>query len=144
MIELGSITSDICGLIHGKTGMLATDRRLETPIYPSAVVEAREKSMELVAGGRQVLRKVDVTISCFPTREKEPEAVNGSVYAVYGALLPWFPTCGRKLSPMGLTTGGGQISFSLEFCDLPPETSTANTRHMETITIALGKTDGKE
>lgn len=143
MIELGQLTAAICAHIHGKTGVFAIDERLKTAVYPSVYVDATEKSTDIAAGGRQVLRKIGVRLHTFPGRERERDEARELAHAVYGALLPWFPACGRRLVPLDLALGGDgcEITFGLEFYDLPPTSARANTSMMNSISLALGQGD---
>lgn len=138
MIELSALTAAVAALVHSKTGLFAIDERLRTAVYPSVYIEAGEKSTTLIAGGRQVLRRVEVSLTCMPDRERERDSLGEMMHSLYGVLLPWFPACGRRFAPAELTTGGERITFSLEFCDLPPSDSVKNTQLMDTLRLSLG------
>jgi hypothetical protein len=143
MIELEALTGELAGLIHRETGLFAVSERLRTAVYPSIFVEGREAMTTIIAGGRQVLRRVEMQVTCLPDREREGAGVRDMAFQLYGVLLPWFSVCGRRFAPESLESAGEfgeQVRFALEFCDLPPERETGrNTKAMDRLELALGE-----
>jgi len=145
VIELRDLLSELAQLIRRETGVFASSEGLRTAVYPSIFVAGRERSTTIIAGGRQVLRRVDIAITCLPDREREDTGVRDMVYDLYGVLLPWFSVCSRRFAPDSLESAGGsgeELRFALEFCDLPPERETGrNTEAMDSLSLELGEED---
>ncbi len=139
MIELSALTAAIAALIHAETGVFAIDERLQTTVYPSYYVGAAEKNTTVVAGGRQLLRHIEVSVRCAPDRTRGDDETRAGLHLLYGVFLPSFPATGRRFAPIALMADDdGVLRFSLEFCDLPPEKQTVPSALMDELALSLG------
>jgi len=148
MIPLSDITAALAARISAGTGVFAIDERLRTTVYPSYYISALPRDLTVIAGGRQVLRQVEVRICCHCSRQREDEGQRDMTEALYSLLLPAFPACGRSFCPTQLTVEQqGEdmlLSFRLEFCDLPPGQVSHNTEHMEALSLTLRRAEAEE
>lgn len=124
MIGLRELTAGIAEYLAAKTGAAATNRRVESPVYPCLLVEGESRCAGMIACGRQVERQVTVTVTCYPSRRREREAGLELADEVYDAVMPGFQCCGRGFRPTEaeISTDGqelAQVRFLLEFCDTP-------------------------
>ena len=71
MIGLRELTAGIAEYLAAKTGVAATNRRAGSPVYPCLLVEGESRSTGIIACGRQVERQVTVTVTCYPSRQRE-------------------------------------------------------------------------
>ncbi len=141
MIALSDLSAAIAAHIDAATGRSAFASKLHTAHYPSYHVRTVSKQTSLIAGGRQVLREVEVSITCIDTPHRDVTEQQHMLDALYPILLPYFSACGRHFSPIELTLRqeGAQnaLCFSLSFCDLPPTRDTEPLEAMQTLSLQL-------
>lgn len=142
MIPISTITADLAAMLQKKTGVFAGDERLSTAVYPSFYVTARPADTVLIAGGRQLFRRIDVSVTCRPSREREEGQGRALAERLYALLLPSLPLGGRQLTPTALEMKEADslwtLSFTLEFCDLPAGEKAELLSPMEQLHFSLG------
>lgn len=147
MIPISQITAELAALLQRRTGVFAIDERLSTAVYPSYYVAAQPKNTVLIAGGRQLLRRVTVSITCYPSRKREEEQGRDLTDLLYGVLLPAIPLAGRSLAPEAIETEEADnirtLQFTLEFCDLPAAPQDPPCVPMEQLHFSLGQETGQ-
>lgn len=126
MIGLEELTAGIAGYLREQLGVAATNRRAEGAVYPCLLVGAESRLLSTASCGRQVGRQVTVTVTCYPSPEREREAGLALADRVLEALAGGFTACGRGFCPVEAETGiDGQdrtrVRLLLEFYDLPEE-----------------------
>ena len=148
MIGLRELTAGIAEYLAVKTGMAATNRRAESPVYPCLLVEGESKSAGTIACGRQVERQVTVTVTCLPSRRREREEGLELADRVYGLLTAGFTACGRGFCPTEAEIFAddqdrAKVKILLEFCDLPevPVNVSTATEMMGTLALKVGHTE---
>lgn len=145
MIGLRELTAGIAEYLAAKTGVAATNRRAGSPVYPCLLVEGESRSAGIIACGRQVERQVTVTVTCYPSRQREREEGLGLADRVYDLLTAGFTACGRGFCPKEaeITTDAqdrARVKILLEFCDLPevPGNMSTATEMMGTLALKVG------
>ena len=133
MIGLRELTAGIAEYLAVRTGIAATNRRAESPVYPCLVVEANSRCAGIIACGRQVERQVTVTVTCAPflpqkiaapSRRREREAGLELADRVFDLLMAGFSACGRGFCPKEAEIAADEqervrVKVLLEFYDLP-------------------------
>lgn len=148
MIGLRELTAGIAEYLAAMTGLAATNRRAESPVYPCLLVEGESKSVGMVACGRQVERQVTVTVTCCPSRRREREEGLALADRVYGLLTAGFTACGRGFCPKEAeifsdAQDRAKVKILLEFYDLPevPANVSTATEMMGTLALKMGHTE---
>lgn len=148
MIGLRELTAGIAEYLAVNTGMVATNCRAESPVYPCLLVEGESKSAGIAACGKQVERQVTVTVTCYPSRRREREEGLALADRVYGLLTAGFTACDRGFCPKEAESFIDQqerakVRLLLEFYDLPeaPENPSTATERMGTLTLKVGHSE---
>lgn len=128
MIGLEALTAGIAEYLRERLGVAATNRRAEGAVYPCLLVGAESKLLSTAACGRQVERQVTVTVTCYPSPEREREAGLALADRVLEHTAGGFSVCGRGFCPREAETEtDGQdrtrVRLLLEFYDLPEESA---------------------
>lgn len=138
MIGLEALTAGIAGYLRERLGVAATNRRAEGAVYPCLLVGAEGKLLSTASCGRQVERQVTVTVTCYPSPEREREA--GLILAdrVLEHTAGGFSVCGRGFCPREAETGidgqdRAQVRLLLEFYDLPEENAAGGSDAFPTM-----------
>lgn len=142
MIGLRELTAGIAEYLAAKTGAAATNRRVESPVYPCLLVEGESRCAGMIACGRQVERQVTVTVTCYPSRRREREAGLDLADRVHDLLAAGFTACDRGFCPKEaeiLTDGQdrAKVKILLEFYDLPEASASPSTATEMMGTLAL-------
>ena len=139
MISLATFTTALAEHIRAKTGIAAYSQRLHTTVYPMYSISALPGETTLMDGGQQLLRHVKITITCYPSRQREEGAGLDMADALLGALMPSLPLLGRHFAPTDYNFREKDnaliLEFSLAFCDVLDEDSESPSaaEFMETL-----------
>ncbi len=153
MIGLKELTEDIALWLSDKTGVAASNGRPDSPVYPCLLVTANGKSCGIAVCGRQVERKVSITVTCYPSRRRERPAGLALADRVYGLLAGGFTACGRGFHPGELTITTDheervQVTGLLEFFDLPGDSQSggnaAEAQLMGSLALRVGQSKEEE
>lgn len=125
MMALSDLTAALAAHIRAKTGTPAYAQRLNTAVYPMYAVSALPGETTLMAGGKQLLRRVTFRVACHPSRQREEGAGLEMADALLGALLPSIPLLGRHFAPTDCVFREEaqvlRLEFVLTFCDVAAE-----------------------
>ena len=151
MIGLRELTAGIAEYLAVRTGIAATNRRAESPVYPCLVVEANSRCAGIIACGRQVERQVTVTVTCYPSRRREREAGLELADRVIDLLTAGFSACGRGFCPKEAEIAADEqervrVKVLLEFYDLPetPVNVPTAIEKMGTLTLRMEQSKEEE
>lgn len=142
MISLTALCGALAQQIRERTGVPAFCGRLHGAVYPAYLITAKSGGGELFAGGRQLLRRLDVCIRCTAGRGRDEDGERALLDALFPAVLPHFSAGGRVFCPQGLTAdeedGQPLLRFTLEFCDVAGDSAAAPPPAMDTLQFRLG------
>lgn len=129
MIGLSALARVLTETLSGRCGTPVLAGRVENPVYPCCLAElAGETELE----NRQVRRRVQVTLTCYPSAQRGREEGMQLLDRLELAAAEGFTVSGRKLCPQKLEsriTGKElpQVRFALDFYDAPGAEETADS-----------------
>ncbi len=143
MIALSALAEALAAHIHKKTGIPAYARRLSTAVYPMYSISLLPGETQLVAGGTQLLRRVEAKVACYPSRQRQEGESLDMADKLMQAVLPGFSLESRHFAPQNCTCREQEhilaLAFTLEFCDLAAEEpgSKPAAEPMQTLSLLL-------
>ena len=121
MMGLWEMARQIAETLTRRTGTPVLAGQIENPAYPCCLAEV---SGETELGSRQIRRRVQVTLTCYPSSRRGREEGMRLMDALERAAAEGFALGERKLCPAALESEISssqlpQVRFSLEFYDTP-------------------------
>ena len=143
MIALSALTEAFAMYIQKKTGIPAYTQRISTAVYPMYSISAMPRETTLMAGGTQLLRHIDISVACYPSRQRQEAESLDMADKLLSVILVGLPLCSRHFSPFDCKCLEKEqvltLEFSLEFCDLPAEETEYSpvTETMQNLSLLL-------